>query len=73
MSKKVSKFKITTLFKWLLIAIISLFAIKIVVGVVSALTVGMALVSMVLWGLGIIAVGGGVLFLGLKLFSGKKK
>jgi hypothetical protein len=73
MSKKRNSTSITTIIKWILFSVLALFGLKILLGVISALTVGMALASLVMWGLGALALGGGVLFLGIKLLSGKKK
>ncbi|MFA7479711.1 MAG: hypothetical protein WC314_04345 [Vulcanimicrobiota bacterium] len=51
----------------------ALIGLKVFIAVAGALAVGATLFSVAAWGLGILAVGGGLLYLGTKLKSSPKR
>ena len=70
-SKSKSK-SLPAILKWLLFAVCAVLGIKIFLSLASLITVGMAITSIVMWGVGALALGCGALFLGFKFLSKKK-
>jgi hypothetical protein len=72
MKQKKSK-GIAFYFKLALGLVCALLGLKLFLGVASTVTVGMTIFSLALWSLGALAVGGGVLFIILKMMNSKKR
>jgi hypothetical protein len=72
MKQKKSK-GIAFYFKLVLGLICAVLGLKLFLAVASTITVGLTVFSLAMWGLGALAVGGGILFLILKMANSKKK
>lgn len=73
MNKKSPSNFFLTAFKWLLGLVLLGLGCKVLLTILSALTVGVALATVAMWAVGAFIVSAGALFVTLKVLSGKRK
>ena len=62
-----------TVFKWIVALVLLGLGCKVLLSILSTLTVGMALATIAMWGAGAFVLGAGAIYVTVKILSSKKK